>query len=53
MNDRARNRDWKWSLMGLFGAAALALAAGGCWLYRHETQAVRSEKRSELRVIAD
>ena len=34
MNDRTRNRVWKWSLIGLFGAAALALAAGGYWLYR-------------------
>ncbi|MGA2616098.1 MAG: PAS domain S-box protein [Thermoguttaceae bacterium] len=53
MNDKTRNRVWKWSLAGLFGVAALALAAGGCWLYRHQTQAVRSEKQRELKAIAE
>ena len=53
MNDKTRNRVWKWSLIGLFGVAALALAAGGYWLYRHETQAIRSEKQSELKAIAE
>lgn len=38
MNEKTGNRVWKWSLVGLFGTAALALAllAGGCWLYRQE-----------------
>ena len=53
MNERTRNRVWKWSLIGLFGVAALAMAAGGYWLYRHETQAIRSEKQSELKAIAE
>ena len=53
MNDKTRNRVWKWSLIGLFGVAALAMAAGGYWLYRHETQAIRSEKQSELKAIAE
>jgi signal transduction histidine kinase/ABC-type nitrate/sulfonate/bicarbonate transport system substrate-binding protein/CheY-like chemotaxis protein/HPt (histidine-containing phosphotransfer) domain-containing protein len=53
MNGRTRNRVWKWSLVGLFGAAALAIAAGGCWLYRRETQAARREKQSELKAIAE
>ena len=44
---------WKWFLIGLFGAAALALAAGGCWLYRHQTQTIRNEKQSELKAIAE
>jgi len=53
MNEKTRDRVWKWSLIGLFGVAALALAAGGYWLYRHETQSVRSEKQSELEAIAE
>ena len=53
MNEKTRNRVWKWSLIGLFGVAALAMAAGGYWLYRHETQAIRSEKQSELKAIAE
>ena len=53
MNEKTRNRVWKWSLIGLFGVAALALAAGGYWLYRHQTQAIRSEKQSELKAIAE
>ena len=36
MNDTTRNRLWKWSLIGLFAAAAVALAVGGHWLYRGE-----------------
>ena len=53
MNERTRNRVWKWSLIGLFGVGALALPAGGYWLYRHQTQAIRSEKQSELKTIAE
>ena len=53
MNDRTGNRVWKWSLIGLFGVVALALPASGYWLYRHETQAIRSEKQSELKTIAE
>jgi PAS domain S-box-containing protein len=53
MNEKTRNRVWKWSLIGLFGAAALAIAAGGHWLYRHQTQAIRSQKQSELKAIAE
>ena len=53
MNDKTRNRAWKWSLIGLFGVAALALPAGGYWFYRHETQAIRSAKQSELKAIAE
>ena len=53
MNDRTRNRVGKWSLIGLFGAAALALAAGGYWLYRGQTQAIRNAKQSELKAIAE
>ncbi len=34
MNYKTRNRVWKWSLIGLFGVAALALPAGGYWLCR-------------------
>ena len=47
MNEKTHNRVWKWSLIGLFGVALLALPAGGYWLYRHQTQAIRSEKQSE------
>ena len=32
MNEKTRNRVWKWSLIDLFGVAALTVAAGGCWL---------------------
>ena len=53
MNEKTRNRVWNWSLIGLFGVAALALPAGGYWLYRHQTQAIQSEKQSELKAIAD
>ena len=53
MNDKAHNRVWKWSLIGLFGVALLALPAGGYWLYRHQTQAIRSEKQSDLKAIAE
>ncbi|MGD0897415.1 MAG: PAS domain S-box protein [Thermoguttaceae bacterium] len=34
MNEKTPNRVWKWSLIGLFGVAAPAMAAGGYWLYR-------------------
>ncbi|MGA2060233.1 MAG: ATP-binding protein [Thermoguttaceae bacterium] len=53
MNDKTSNRIWKWSMIGLFGVAALALPAGGYWLYRHQTQAIRSEKQSNLKAIAE
>ena len=53
MNDKTHNRVWKWSLIGLFGVALLALPAGGYWLYRHQTQAIRSEKQSDLKAIAE
>ena len=53
MNDKTRNGVWKWSLIGLFVAAALAMAASGHWLHRHQTQAIRSEKQSELKAIAE
>ena len=53
MNEKTRNRVRKWSLIGLLGVAALALVVGGCWLYGHVTQAVRSEKQSELKAIAE
>ncbi|MBM4090641.1 MAG: PAS domain S-box protein, partial [Planctomycetes bacterium] len=53
MDERTRDCAWKWSLLGLFGASAVLLAAGGYWFYRHETQAIRSEKRSELKAIAE
>ena len=36
MNEKTRNRVWKWRLIGLSGAAALALAAGGYWFDRQE-----------------
>ena len=55
MNDRTRNCVWKWSLIGLFGVAALALPAGGYWLYRHadtshpkrETERAENHRRAE------
>ena len=53
MNDGTRNRVWKWSLIALFGMAVLMVTAGGGWLYRHETQAVRTEKQNELKTIAE
>ena len=53
MNDKKRNGVWKWSLIGLFVAAALAMAASGHWLHRRQTQAIRSEKQSELKAIAE
>jgi len=53
MNEKTRNRVWKWSLIGLFGAVALALAAGGYALYRHEVQTIRSKRQSELKAIAE
>ena len=53
MNEKTRNRIWKWSLIGLFGATALALPAGGYWLYRHEGQAMRSHESAELKAIAE
>ena len=53
MKDKTRNRLWKWSLIGLFGMATVMMAAGGHWLYRHQTQAIRSEKQSELKAIAE
>jgi signal transduction histidine kinase/ActR/RegA family two-component response regulator len=53
MNDRTGKRVCKCCLIGLFGAAALAMAAGGYWLYRHETHAIRCEKQGELTAIAE
>ena len=53
MNEKTRKHVWKWSLMCLFGVAVLTLPAGGYWLYRHQTQAIRSEKQNELKVIAE
>ena len=53
MNEKTRNRIWKWSLFGLFGLAALAMAASGCWLKHQQTQAIHSEKRNELKAIAE
>ncbi len=53
MNEKTRNCVWKWSLIGLFGAAIVALAAGGYWLYRQQVQAIRSEKHRELKTIAE
>ena len=53
MNDTTRNRAWKWSVMTLFGLAALMLPAGGYCLYRHATQTIRSEKQSELSAFAE
>ena len=53
MNEKTRNRVWKWSLIGLFGMAALALPAGGYWLYRYEVQAIRTAKQSDLKAIAE
>ena len=53
MSDTTRNRVWKWSLIGLFGVAVLALLTGGTWYYCHETQSIRSEKQSELKTIAE
>ena len=53
MKEKTNNQVWKWSLIGMFGVVVLTLAAGGYWLYRHETQAVRREKQSELKVIAE
>ena len=53
MKDSTGNSVWKWSLVGLLGLAALALPAGGYWLCRHETQAIRREKQSELKAIAE
>lgn len=34
-NDKMRNHIGNWSLIGLLAVAELALAAGGCWLYRY------------------
>ena len=42
MNDRTSNNAWKWSLIGLFGVAALALAAGGYWLYPTLSEVAKS-----------
>ena len=53
MNDKTRDRVWKWSLIGLFGVVGLMLPVSGNWLYRHETQAIRSEKQSDLKAIAE
>ena len=53
MNERTRNRVWKWSLTSLFGVVAVALPVSGYWLYRHQTQTIQSEKQSELKTIAE
>ncbi|MHB0956302.1 MAG: PAS domain S-box protein [Pirellulaceae bacterium] len=53
MIDRKCSRVWNWVWIGLFGGAAFAMAAGGYWFYRHETQYIRSEKQSELKAIAE
>ena len=53
MNGKTRNHVWEWPLIGLCGVAVLAMAAGGCWLYRHQTQTIRNEKQSELKAIAE
>ena len=53
MNEKTHNRVWKWSLIGLFGMAALAMAASGYWLKHHQTQAIRNEKQNELKAIAE
>ena len=53
MTEKTHDRVWKWSLIGLFGMAALAMAASGYWLKHHQTQAIRNEKQSELKAIAE
>ncbi|MHB8890316.1 MAG: cache domain-containing protein [Acidobacteriaceae bacterium] len=53
MIDRKCDRVWNWVWIALFGVAAFAMAAGGYWLYRHETQYIRSEKQRELKAIAE
>ncbi len=53
MNEKTSGCVCKWSLIGLFGAAAVALAAGGYRLYHHRAQAIRSEKQSAIRAIVE
>ena len=53
MKDRRHISVCGWLLIGLFGLGVLALAVGGYRLYRHETESVRSERRNDLKAIAE
>jgi len=53
MNEETRFSVSKWPLLGLFAIVALSLAAGGYWLYHHETQAIRIEKFNGLKGIVE
>ena len=53
MNDTPNLRFSKGLLLGLFAVTALALVAGGYWLYRREVQAIRDNKYIELKAIAE
>ena len=52
-NLAGRLRAIQWSLLALFGVAAISLAAGGYRYWRHEVQAIRKDKYGQLKAVAD
>ena len=53
MSARKRFDASRWVFAALFGVVALALSAAGYWEYENEAGAVRRERYSELKVVAD
>lgn len=51
-NTSQRILSW-WTLIGLFGVAALLIAVSGYLVYDQQTSAIRNDKLNELNAIAD